>query len=86
MPILAGETMYFLDEKELRKEKAIADDLNSHLQEVGKRYLLAGEKSLIMAHRILPPVRYTRHFNIEYRAWGHLCEGRYKVILCERDS
>lgn len=30
--------------------------------------------------------RYTRNFNIKYRTWGHLFQGRYKAILCERDS
>ena len=30
--------------------------------------------------------RYTRNFNIKYRTWGHLFQGRYKAILCEKDS
>jgi putative transposase len=30
--------------------------------------------------------RYTRNFNIKYRKTGHLFEGRYKAILCEKDS
>ena len=30
--------------------------------------------------------RYTRNFNIKYRTWGHLFQGRYKAILYERDS
>ena len=29
--------------------------------------------------------RYTRSFNIRYRKNGHLFQGRYKAILCERD-
>jgi hypothetical protein len=29
--------------------------------------------------------RYTRHYNLKYRTWGHLFQGRYKAILCERD-
>lgn len=30
--------------------------------------------------------RYTRNFNIKYRTWGHLFQGRYKAILCEKDG
>ena len=30
--------------------------------------------------------RYTRNFNIKYRKSGHLFQGRYKAILCEKDS
>jgi len=29
---------------------------------------------------------YTMHFNKKYRTVGHLFQGRYKAILCERDS
>jgi REP element-mobilizing transposase RayT len=30
--------------------------------------------------------RYSRNFNIKYRKWGHLFQGRYKAILCQKDS
>ena len=30
--------------------------------------------------------RYTRNYNNRYRTWGHLFQGRYKAILCEKDS
>jgi putative transposase len=30
--------------------------------------------------------RYTRNFNIKYKNYGHLFQGRYKAILCEKDS
>ena len=30
--------------------------------------------------------RYTRNFNIKYKEWGHLFQGRYRAILCDRDS
>ena len=30
--------------------------------------------------------RYTHSFNIRYRKSGHLFQGRYKAILCERDA
>ena len=30
--------------------------------------------------------RYTRHYNLKYRTWGHLFQGRYKAILCEKES
>lgn len=30
--------------------------------------------------------RYTRNFNIKYKKWGHLFQGRYRAILCDRDS
>jgi len=30
--------------------------------------------------------RYTRNFNLKYRTWGHLFQGRYKAILCDRDT
>ena len=29
--------------------------------------------------------RYTHHYNLKYRTWGHLFQGRYKAILCEKD-
>ena len=30
--------------------------------------------------------RYTRNYNIRHRTWGHLFQGRYRAILCEKDS
>ena len=30
--------------------------------------------------------RYTRNFNIKHKKWGHLFQGRYKAILCDKDS
>lgn len=30
--------------------------------------------------------RYTRNFNIKYKKWGSLFQGRYKAILCDKDS
>jgi len=30
--------------------------------------------------------RYTRNFNIKYNNYGHLFQGRYKAILCEKES
>jgi len=30
--------------------------------------------------------RYTRNFNIKYKKYGHLFQGRYKAIVCEKDS
>ncbi len=30
--------------------------------------------------------RYTRNFNIKYKKRSHLFQGRYKAILCEKDS
>lgn len=30
--------------------------------------------------------RYTRNFNIKYKKSGHLFQGRYKAILCEKDA
>ena len=30
--------------------------------------------------------RYTRYYNRRYRKMGHLFQGRYKAILCDRDS
>jgi len=30
--------------------------------------------------------RYTRNFNIKYKKWGHLFQGRYRAILCDKDS
>jgi REP element-mobilizing transposase RayT len=30
--------------------------------------------------------RYTRNYNLRYQSWGHLFLGRYKAILCEKDS
>jgi hypothetical protein len=30
--------------------------------------------------------RYTRNYNIRYQTWGHLFQGRYKAILCEKVS
>jgi putative transposase len=30
--------------------------------------------------------RYTRNYNLRYESWGHLFQGRYKAILCEKDA
>ncbi|NWG02093.1 MAG: transposase [Syntrophaceae bacterium] len=30
--------------------------------------------------------RYTKNYNLRYQSWGHLFQGRYKAILCEKDS
>jgi len=30
--------------------------------------------------------RYTRNYHLRYQSWGHLFQGRYKAILCEKDS
>jgi hypothetical protein len=30
--------------------------------------------------------RHTRNFNLKYKKWGHLFQGRYKAILCQKDS
>lgn len=30
--------------------------------------------------------RYTRNYNVRYQSWGHLFQGRYKAILCDKDS
>lgn len=30
--------------------------------------------------------RYTRNYNLRYESWGHLFQGRYKAILCEKDT
>jgi len=36
-----------------------------------------------LMHRL--QFRYTRNFNLKYRTWGHLFQGRYKAILCDKD-
>jgi len=42
----------------------------------------AGETNLSkVMHRL--QFRYTRNFNLKYRTWGHLFQGRYKAILCD---
>jgi REP element-mobilizing transposase RayT len=30
--------------------------------------------------------RYTRNYNLKHRTWGHLFQGGYNAILCEKDS
>ena len=30
--------------------------------------------------------RYTRNFNLKYKTWGHIFQGRYKAILCDKDT
>ena len=30
--------------------------------------------------------RYTRNFNLKYKTYGHLFQGRYKAILCEKGT
>ncbi len=44
-----------------------------------------GETPLSRLMQILQ-FRYTRNFNIKYKKWGHLFQGRYKAILCDKDS
>jgi REP element-mobilizing transposase RayT len=44
-----------------------------------------GDKNLSkVMHRL--QFRYTRNFNLKYKTWGHLFQGRYKAILCDRDT
>ena len=33
-----------------------------------------------------PQLRYTGYFNKKYKKVGHLFQGRYKAILCDRDA
>jgi REP element-mobilizing transposase RayT len=30
--------------------------------------------------------RYSRNFNLKYGKWGHLFQGRYRAILCQKDA
>jgi len=30
--------------------------------------------------------RYSRNFNLKYEKWGHLFQGRYRAILCQKDA
>ncbi len=46
--------------------------------------LEVGESPLSKIMQVLQ-FRYTRHFNKRYRKVGHLFQGRYKAILCDRD-
>ena len=48
------------------------------LLEVGRTPLSKAMQSLLY--------RYTRHFNQHYRKIGHLFQGRYRAILCDRDN
>lgn len=48
------------------------------LLEVGRSPLAKAMQSLLY--------RYTRHYNRRYRKIGHLFQGRYRAILCDRDS
>jgi REP element-mobilizing transposase RayT len=49
-----------------------------HLIEIGQAPL-----SKVMQNVLF---RYTRYWNARYRKVGHLFQGRYKAILCERDG
>ena len=42
----------------------------------------------ILLSRIMQNLQFrcTRNFNIKYKNYGHLFQGRYKDILCEKDS
>lgn len=46
--------------------------------------LEVGESPLSKIMQVLQ-FRYTRYFNKRYRKVGHLFQGRYKAILCDRD-
>lgn len=48
------------------------------LLEVGRTPLSKGMQILLY--------RYTRHYNQRYRKIGHLFQGRYQAILCDRNS
>lgn len=48
------------------------------LLEVGRAPLSKAMQALLY--------RYTRRYNQRYRKIGHLFQGRYKAILCDRDS
>ncbi len=47
--------------------------------------LEVGESPLSKIMQVLQ-FRYTRYFNKRYRKIGHLFQGRYKAILCEREA
>ena len=72
------------------------------LDEIGKRHsvtlygyvLMSNQFNMLLEVSRTPLVkamqsllyRYTRYHNQRYRKIGHLFQGRYKAILCDRDS
>jgi REP element-mobilizing transposase RayT len=82
----------FLDEKDLRTYLSYLSEYKKkhsfHLYSYAlmKNHLLleAEETPLAKIMQVLQ-FRYTRYFNKRYRKVGHLFQGRYKAILCDKD-
>src|SRR4030043_2119461 len=85
----------FLDEKDMKKFLAFLADYKSrhpfHLYAYAlmKNHLhLLVEVEEIPLSRIMQSLlfRYTGYFNRRYREGGHLFQGRYKAIVCDKDA
>ena len=85
----------FLDERDFRTYLSfLAEYKSKHSFHLYAYALMKNHLHLLMAVEETPlskimqvlQFRYTRYFNKRYRKVGHLFQGRYKAILCEKDA
>lgn len=85
----------FLDEKDFRTYLSyLSEYKNKHSFHLYAYALMKNHAHLLMAVEETPlskvmqilQFRYTRYFNKRYRKVGHLFQGRYKAILCDKDA
>ncbi len=85
----------FLDEKDFRTYLSfLAEYKTKHSFHLYAYALMKSHLHLLMAVEETPlskimqilQFRYTRYFNKRYRKVGHLFQGRYKAILCDKDA
>jgi len=85
----------FLDEKDFRTYLSfLAEYKTKHSFHLYAYALMKNHLHLLMAVEETPlskimqilQFRYTRYFNKRYRKVGHLFQGRYKAILCDKDA
>jgi len=85
----------FLDERDFRTYLSfLAEYKSKHSFHLYAYALMKNHLHLLMAVEETPlskimqilQFRYTRYFNNRYRKVGHLFQGRYKAILCDKDA
>ena len=85
----------FLDEKDFRTYLSfLAEYKTKHSFHLYAYALMKNHLHLLMAIEETPlskimqilQFRYTRYFNKRYRKVGHLFQGRYKAILCDKEA
>ena len=85
----------FLDEKDMKKFRAfLAEYKRRHPFRLYAYALMKNHLHLLIEVEEIPLgrimqsllFRYTRYFNVRYGEVGHLFQGRYKAIVCDKDA